>query len=62
MDVPFAEKDEAKRLGARWDMAERRWYALPGREAGLSGWAPAPPYVRCYPEKTERLAPDCSWT
>jgi len=32
VDVPFAEKDEAKRLGARWDMAERRWYAPPGVE------------------------------
>ncbi len=32
VDVPFAEKDEAKRCGARWDMAERRWYAPPGVE------------------------------
>ena len=24
--VPFAEKDEARRLGARWDMARRVWY------------------------------------
>jgi len=34
VDVPFAEKDEAKRLGTRWDMAERRWYAPPGRRPG----------------------------
>src|SRR5699024_7233276 len=27
LDVPFAEKDEAKALGARWDRRERRWYA-----------------------------------
>ena len=25
--VPFAEKDDARRLGARWDMARRVWYA-----------------------------------
>ncbi|MFD0922421.1 DUF5710 domain-containing protein [Saccharopolyspora rosea] len=24
LDVPFAEKDEAKSLGARWDPAEKR--------------------------------------
>ena len=24
--VPFAEKDEARRLGARWDLARRVWY------------------------------------
>lgn len=24
--VPFAEKDEAKRLGARWDAARKVWY------------------------------------
>lgn len=24
--VPFAEKDEARRLGARWDSARRVWY------------------------------------
>ncbi len=24
--VPFAEKDEAKRLGARWDPAKKLWY------------------------------------
>ena len=24
--VPFAEKDEAKQLGARWDAARKVWY------------------------------------
>jgi phage/plasmid primase-like uncharacterized protein len=28
--VPFAERGEAKRLGARWDGAARRWYAPAG--------------------------------
>lgn len=27
LDVPFAQKDEAKALGARWDPAAKRWYA-----------------------------------
>lgn len=26
LKVPFAEKDKAKRLGARWDAAKRVWY------------------------------------
>ena len=31
--VPFAEKDEAKRLGARWDAAARKWYVPAGKDA-----------------------------
>lgn len=26
MNVPYAEKDAAKRLGARWDAARKTWY------------------------------------
>jgi hypothetical protein len=26
LKVPFAEKDEAKGLGARWDPAQKKWY------------------------------------
>ena len=26
LKVPFAEKDAAKRLGARWDAARKVWY------------------------------------
>jgi len=26
LNVPFAEKDEARRLGAKWDLARKRWY------------------------------------
>ena len=43
LDVPFSEKDEAKRLGARWDQAARRWYAPRPGMAGLARWAPRPP-------------------
>ncbi|WP_420476941.1 DUF5710 domain-containing protein [Noviherbaspirillum sp. ST9] len=28
--VPFAEKDAAKKLGARWNADRRSWYAPPG--------------------------------
>ena len=57
VDVPFAEKDEAKRLGARWDMAERRWYAPPEREAGLSRWAPAAPLPAVLPGEDRTFGP-----
>jgi hypothetical protein len=32
LNVPFAEKDEAKRLGARWDSAKKKWYAPSGTD------------------------------
>jgi len=39
LDVPFAEKDQAKALGARFDGDVRRWYAPVGRAEALSRWA-----------------------
>lgn len=41
LDVPFAEKDEAKRLGARWDSARRQWYAPRGEPALVERWGTA---------------------
>ena len=39
LNVPFAEKDEAKRLGARWDPARKKWYVPNGVDAGqFSRW------------------------
>jgi aminopeptidase N len=26
LQVPYSQKDEARRLGARWDAAKRLWY------------------------------------
>lgn len=26
LKVPYAEKDEARKLGARWDAARKTWY------------------------------------
>ncbi|WP_263251283.1 DUF5710 domain-containing protein [Saccharopolyspora rosea] len=42
LDVPFAEKDEAKSLGARWDPAEKRWYAPRTGMTDLERWAALP--------------------
>lgn len=43
LQVPFAEKDDAKRLGARWDPARKVWYVE--NKADLSPfarWLPSP--------------------
>lgn len=42
LDVPFSEKDEAKRSGARWDSKARRWYAPRAGIGELDRWAAAP--------------------
>ncbi|MCP3751873.1 DUF5710 domain-containing protein [Pseudomonas sp. SBB6] len=44
LNVPFAEKDEAKALGARWDPQLKTWYVPEGKEIGLFvRWLPSPP-------------------
>jgi len=30
LNVPYAEKDEARALGARWNPTKKRWYVPPG--------------------------------
>jgi hypothetical protein len=30
LNVPYAEKDEARALGARWNPVRKRWYVPPG--------------------------------
>lgn len=37
LKVPFSEKDEAKKLGARWDAARKVWYVE--RNTDLSAFA-----------------------
>jgi exodeoxyribonuclease VII large subunit len=41
LNVPFLEKDEAKRLGARWNGASKRWYIPNGIDAApFARWLP----------------------
>ena len=41
LNVPFAEKDEAKVLGARWDGEKKQWYFTdPSRVDFFSKWMP----------------------
>jgi hypothetical protein len=32
LNVPFAEKEEAKKLGAKWDAAKKQWYVPLGKD------------------------------
>lgn len=42
LTVPFAQKDKAKALGARWDTVQRQWYVPAGLELALfQAWLPA---------------------
>lgn len=42
LNVPFAEKDEAKSLGAWWDPHARTWYVPPGKDpAPFKKWVGA---------------------
>lgn len=41
LKVPFAEKDEAKKLGARWDAARKLWYVDNDEKiAVFARWSP----------------------
>lgn len=43
LKVPFAEKDEAKKLGARWDAARKIWFVeLQADLAPFARWSPTP--------------------
>lgn len=35
LNVPYAQKDAAKALGARWDAAQKKWYVPPDKDASL---------------------------
>ncbi|MDD5273316.1 MAG: DUF5710 domain-containing protein [Methylovulum sp.] len=51
LNVPFAQKDAAKALGARWDATQKKWYVPPDKDVALfAQWqtvasAPAAPKV-----------------
>jgi hypothetical protein len=34
LNVPYAEKDQARELGARWNPTRKRWYVPPGVALG----------------------------
>jgi hypothetical protein len=43
LKVPFAEKDAAKKLGARWDAARKLWYVMDKDDmTPFAKWSPTP--------------------
>jgi hypothetical protein len=43
LKVPFAEKEEAKKLGARWDATRKIWYVEDKEDLSpYSRWSPSP--------------------
>ncbi len=42
LHVPYAEKDEAKKLGAFWDPEQKLWYVLDAQSSALQKWPPVP--------------------
>ncbi len=43
LKVPYAEKDQAKKLGARWDTGRKIWYIEGIGDTGpFARWSPTP--------------------
>ena len=43
LKVPYKEREQAKKLGARWDREEKAWFAPKGTDLNpLSEWLPSP--------------------
>ncbi|MDT4839796.1 DNA primase TraC [compost metagenome] len=61
LTVPFAEKNEAKRLGARWDAERKLWYVPDGLDAGVfKCWLPSEPDISVRSRETpEKSRPIC---
>ena len=56
LEVPFAEKDAAKALGARWDPHKIQWYAPAHVDlAPLSRWRHDRIYLRCGAEDRDTV-------
>lgn len=58
LNVPFAEKDEAKALGARWDPTRKCWYVQDRDLAPFARWVREPGAAAAPPVKaTPRTGP-----
>ena len=56
--VPYREKEKAKGLGARWDNAEKRWYAPKGTDLiPLKGYMSPPEQQQQRPAPAQNLDP-----
>lgn len=58
LKVSFTEKDEAKKLGARWDAAQKIWYVEGKTDmAPFAKWSPSPPLSPAAGEVVTKSAP-----
>jgi len=58
LKVSFAEKDEAKKLGARWDAAQKIWYVEGKADmAPFAKWSPTPQAGPAASEPAAKSAP-----
>lgn len=57
LDVAFAEKDEAKAHGARWDPTARRWYAPGPGMRTLDRWQALPDVPNLLPGEDRNFGP-----
>ena len=58
LDVPYKEKDQAKALGARWDLTAKKWYVPEDQDlAVFNAWLPSDlkKDTSCEPASFERL-------
>lgn len=56
LTVPYAEKDAAKALGARWNPTRRRWYVPDGvATEAFAKWLDSAPSADAAPEKPGRV-------
>ena len=58
LSVPYSEKDEAKSLGARWDINEKKWYVSNGDSARFRKWLPSVSQKLTRPELTMEMIPE----
>lgn len=63
LNVPFHEKDEAKKLGARWDITQKTWYVPDGvNESAFARWLPEKPFWNVWaPSYFIAEAPSTCW-
>ena len=56
LNVPYSEKDDAKRLGARWDSVQKRWYFTDRTQSvALSKWIPKENPIRSIQLSDEQM-------
>jgi hypothetical protein len=51
LEVPFADKDKAKALGAKWDVSKKTWFVMSHQGSDLSAFLMWRPHINRMLEK-----------